>query len=153
MLYDIEHDDDVNVSDFPQPLLIRLSLENMQSRTAGVIDRLGSQFEANDIEMPTRLRQEKPVGTSNFQQPSAAPVAANEVDAARKFPPQHFLAADIIRISVGTAAGKIVFGIIERRIEALCVRAASPAQAALKDAAAVNMETEVVLGDRAAGAT
>ncbi len=51
------------------------------------------------------------------------------------------------------AAGKIVFGIIERRIKALCVRAAGPAQAALKDAAAVNMKTEVVLCDRAAGAT
>jgi hypothetical protein len=35
----------------------------------------------------------------------------------------------------------------------VCVRAAGPAQAALKDAPAVNMESEVVLGDRAAGAT
>src|ERR1700730_8908964 len=153
VLYDIEHDDDVNVSDFPQRLLIRFSLEDMQSRIAGMISRLRSQFEPNDIEMATRFRQEKPVGTSNFQQPSAAPVAANEVDAARKFPPQHFLAAEIIRISIGMAAAKVVFGIIERRIKSVCVRAAGPAQAALKDAPAVNMESEVVLGDRAAGAT
>ena len=50
------------------------------------------------------------------------------------------------------ATGKVIFGIIERRIEALRVGAAGPAYAARKDAAAVNTEAEVVVGYRAAGA-
>jgi hypothetical protein len=153
VLYDVEHNDDVYVSDFSQRVFISLSVEDVQSRATGVVGRLRCQFEANDIEVPARFHQEKPVGTSNFQQSSPMPIAANKLDAARKFPPQHFLAAEIIRISVGMGAGKIVCGIIEGRIKALCIGAAGPTRTALKDAAAVHTETERVLGDRAASAT
>jgi len=58
----------------------------------------------------------------------------------------------IFSVAVGMTAGKIVFGIIERRFESLRVGAAGPTHAARKDVAAVKTETEVMLGDGAAGA-
>ena len=57
VLYHVEHDDDVYFSDFPQSLLIRLSLEDTQPGATGVIGCLRGQFEPNDVEMPASFHQ------------------------------------------------------------------------------------------------
>src|SRR5262252_4086844 len=112
---------------------------------------LRGELDPGDLEVARRLHEEEAIGASQLEQLSAAAIAANEIHAACEFAPQHRLGAEVIRIAVGVASGKIVGGVVGGGIEAGCLSAPEAATAALQDIAAVGPEAEPVTGRASAG--
>src|SRR5262249_62091370 len=80
--------------------------------------RLPRQLDAGHVEMARRFLEKEAVGASEFQQPAAVAVTADEFDAAGELAAQHRLSAEIVGIAVGAAAREIVFGIVGGGVEA-----------------------------------
>src|SRR5712691_12355029 len=141
------------MTDAPQIRLVRDALQDVQSGAAGMLRRLRRGLDPGDFEMASGLDQKKSVGASELQEPAAAAIAANELDAARELAAQDRLGPAIIEIAVGAAAGKVVLGIVGGGIEAGRFGAAEPATAAREDIAAVDLEAQDVVGHATAGRT
>ena len=75
------------------------------------------EFDAGDIEVSTCFLQEEAVGAAQFEQAAVRDEVAQEGDSMRELGSQNFLRADVVGIAVGMLAGKIVLGVIARRIE------------------------------------
>src|SRR5229473_3233707 len=153
MLDNIEQDDDIHMTDAAQGRLVGHPLQHVQSGAAGMLRRLRRELDPGDVEMAGGLQQKEAVGASELQEPAAAAIAANELDAARELAAQDRLGPEIIEIAVGAAAGKVVLGIVGGGIESGRFGAAEPATAAPEDIAAMDLEAQDVVGRAAAGRT
>ena len=139
------------MTDLSQVGFVRHSLHDVQAGAAAMLGGLRGQLDPGHIEMARRLHEEKAIGAAQFQQLSAAAIAADEIDAARELAAQHRLGAEIIRIAVGVPAGKIILGVVGGGIKSGRFGAAEAATLALQDVASVGPEAQGVVSRAAAG--
>src|SRR5262249_27455286 len=120
--------------------------QHIQARPPAMLGRVRGELDPDHLEMARSLHEEESIGASQFEQLPATTIAADEIDAACEFAPQHGLGAEIVGISVGTAAGEIIPGVVGGGIETGCLGAAEAAVAALQNVAAVDPKAELVVG-------
>src|SRR5260370_17756203 len=87
-----------------------------------MLGRLLGQFNSPGIKIALGFLEKKTVGASEIEQPAAAAIAVNKLDAAGKFSSQDGLGGAIIRVAVAVSTGKIIAGVIDLGIEARGLR-------------------------------
>src|SRR5215475_8462964 len=97
--------------------------------------------------------QEKAVGASDFQQPSAIIPLANERHSPRKLPPQYRFGSEVIGITVRLLSREILFGVVACRVKGRRLGLPEPAGRTSQNIAAVDERQESLFRDLGAGRT
>src|SRR6266571_4202916 len=113
---------------------------------SGMLRCIGSELDPGHVEMTRCLHEEEPVGATQLEELPVAAILADEIGAARELAPQHWFGAEVVRVAVAVATGKVIAGVIGRGIEPGCLGPAEAAAAALQYIAAADAEAEPVTG-------